>query len=236
MIAQARLVEVATGLEAYLCAQVGCVVVTKEASALHQGIAQTFDTTTDVLEGARRLASWLSLDVPARGLPTGQEYLSNFATTIGRTIALPRAWRAPTGALQRILILPHEALHVHQYERGVDMGWYPKVTTHSVLYLASIAGGDGAEYVGHIEADAYATTEAVRTWLGGTRRPIGDITDSLRRHYALAGVGVVVAEAALISHYRSMSLGGLPNVRICRLSIEWLEANAPDLKGKVFQP
>lgn len=233
MIHQDRLVEVADGLEAYLCAQVGCTVVTKEASALHQGIADAFDKASLTVDLARGVGAWLSIDVPALGLPTGDEYLSNFGTTIGRVIALPRAWRAPAGALQRIPTLPHEALHVHQFVRGVDMGWYPKITTHTVLYLASIAGGDGAEYVGHVEGDAYAVTEAVRTWLGGTRRPINSIADSLRRHYALAGVGVVVAEATLVSHYKTMEKGGIPNIRVCRLAIDWLEANARDIKGKI---
>jgi hypothetical protein len=83
------------------------------------------------------------------------------------------------------------------------------------------------------EADAYATTEAMRGWLGGARRSIGDIADSLRRHYALAGVGVVVAEATLVSHYRTMDDGGIPNVQVCRLSIDWLETHAADIKGRV---
>lgn len=233
MIAQERLAEAAAGLEAYLCSQIGCAVIDKETNPLHRAIGEAFDKATQVLDGTRVVASWLSYDVPARGVPTGEEYLSNFATTIGDTIALPRAWRRADQAPTRLILLPHEVLHVHQFKRGVAMKWWPAMTTHSVLYLSSIAGGDGAEYVGHVEGDAYAVTEAIRTWLGGMRRPIDSIADSLRRHYALAGVGVIVAEATLVSHYKTMESGGIPNIRVCRLAIDWLETNASDLKGKV---
>ncbi len=234
MIAPERIAGVAEGLEAYLCAELDASVVDKDTSPIHQGAARAFDAARTAHGAVRELASLLSLDVPELGLPTGDEYLTRFATTIGRTIALPRAMRTPEEALTRILLLPHEAVHVDQHARGVDAGWWPKVTSHSVLYLASIAGGDGAEYLGHVEADAYATTEAVRVWLGGGRRAIADVTASLRRHYALAGVGVNVAENTLLSHFATMDDGGIPNVRVCRMSIEWLETHAADLKGNAI--
>lgn len=234
MIAQERLAEVAEGLEAYLCKELGAEVVDKDTSPVHQLAARAFDAARTGHGAVRELGSLLSLDVPKLGLPTGAEYLENFATTIGDTIALPRAWRTPDHAAVRIKLLPHEAVHVHQDAVGVNAGWWPKSTSHSVLYLASIAGGDGAEYLGHVEADAYATTEAIRAWLGGGRRSIADIVDSLRRHYALVGVGVDVAENNLLSHYATMDDGGIPNVRVCRMSIDWLETHAADLKGKAL--
>lgn len=238
MIAQERLVEVADGLEAYLCKELGAEVVDKDTSPTHQLAARAFDAARTGHGAVRELASLISLDVPKLGLPTGAEYLENFATTIGTTIALPRSTRTPEKALTRILLLPHEGTHVDQHNRGVNAGWWPKAVSHSVLYAASIAasiaGGDGAEYLGHVEADAYAVTEAIRGWLGGGRRSIADIVDSLRRHYALVGVGVDVAENNLLSHYATMDDGGIPNVRVCRLSIDWLETHAPDLKGKAI--
>lgn len=233
MIAPERLHEVAQGLESYLCKEFKCTVVDKDTSPLHQAAARAFDAARTGVGAVRELASLLSIDVPQVGLPTGAEYLERFATTVGNTIALPRAWRTPYRAALRLALLPHEGAHVDQHQRGVSAGWWPKATTHSVLYLASIAGGDAAEYLGHVEADAYATTEALRAWLGGARRPIGDIADSLRRHYALAGVGVVVAEATLVSHYRTMEDGGIPNVRVCRAALDWLETHAADIKGQV---
>jgi len=233
VIAPERLHEVAAGLEAYLCKEFKCTVVDKDTSPLHLAAAHAFDAARTGVGATRELASLLSIDVPQVGLPTGREYLEQFATTIGNTLALPRAWRTPERAATRIPLLPHEVVHVDQHQRGVSAGWWPKSTTHSVLYVASIAGGDAAEYLGHVEADAYATTEAVRGWMGGGRRAVGDITSSLRRHYALAGVGVVVAEATLLSHYRTMDDGGIPNVKVCRLAIDWLETHAADIKGRV---
>lgn len=234
MIAQERLAEVAVGLEAYLCKELGAEVVDKDTSPVHQLAARAFDAARTGHGAVRELGSLLSLDVPKLGLPTGAEYLENFATTIGTTIALPRSTRKPEEAMTRILLLPHEGTHVDQHNRGVNAGWWPKKVSHSVLYLASIAGGDGAEHLGHVEADAYAVTEAIRGWLGGGRRPIADIVDSLRRHYALAGVGTDVAENNLLSHYATMDDGGIPNVRVCRMSIDWLETHAADLKGKAL--
>ena len=79
--------------------------------------------------------------------------------------------------------------------------------------MSSVASDQGAEYVGHVEADAYAVTECLRSWLnGGARRPEAEIVESLRRHYALRPSGADVAEATLRSHYATMDDGGVPNV------------------------
>lgn len=40
-------------------------------------------------------------------------------------------------------------------------------------------------------------------------------------------------ELTRVSHYKTMESGGIPNIRVCRLAIDWLETNASDLKGKV---
>jgi hypothetical protein len=235
VIAPERIEEVAAKLEAALAAGFGCEVVTKGESVLHRAIATAFDVVENARVKVAELASFVSLDPPRTGLPTGDEYLEDFATTIGSTIALPATWRAPGGALSRLLVLPHETVHVTQHEHGVDAGWWPRVTSHSVLYLASVATDDAAEYLGHVEADAYATTECVRAWLsGGARRPVGETVDNLRRHYAIKPAGADVAEATLRSHYATMEDGGLPNVTVCRWAIAWLDANAADLRGQVI--
>lgn len=233
MIAPDRLAIVANDLEVALCARYGATVVSKESSALHLAVAKALDVATQAVDKVAALASFISLDPPKLGLPSGEEYLTAFGTTIGASIALPRRWREPSGALTRLLVVPHEVVHVTQHHRGVDAGWWPKVTSHSVLYLASIATDDAAEYLGHVEADAYATTEAVRAWLGGKRRPLAEIVESLRRHYALRPAGADVAEATLRSHYATMDDGGIPNVEACRWTLGWLDANAPDLRGQV---
>lgn len=234
MIPAARLAEVADGLEAHLCHVFGAEVVTKEDSALHRTIADGFDVAHMGRDKAAELASLISFDVPALGLPTGAQYLSDFGTTIASTVALPRAWRAPDRAATRLVVLPHEAGHVDQHRRGVDAGWWPNAVGHSVLYLCSVATDDAAEYLGHVEGDQYGTSESVSRWLGAKPRPIADVVDSLRRHYALRPAGAVVAEATLRSHYATIDDGGVPNVRSARVALAWLEANAPDLRGAVL--
>nr|MBK7066872.1 hypothetical protein [Deltaproteobacteria bacterium] len=162
MIAHERLQEVADGLQAAIEKEFGCTFVVKEEQTLHRVIADAFDVVGDGVDKVRELASYLSLDVPKIGLPTGAAYLSEFGTTIGSRIALPRIWYTPEKALTRILVGPHEGGHVGQDKAGVDAGWWPRSTTHTALYLCSIATKDAAEYLGKIESDQYATTEALR--------------------------------------------------------------------------
>jgi hypothetical protein len=235
-ISDERLQEVADGLQAALAEEFGCTFVVKEDELLHQSIAEAFTAAATVVGNVRELASYLSIDVPALGLPTGDQYLADFGTTIGSRVALPRSWYTPAKARTRILVAPHEAGHWGQDQAGVDAGWWPASTTHTALYLSSIAATDAAEYVGKVEGDQYATTEAVREWLGGKggRRPIAEIQASLQRHYALMASGVDAAGAVLRSHYRTMDRGGPPNVRSARVAIDWLESNAADCKGVVL--
>ena len=234
MIATERLAAVAADLERDLCHVFGAEVITKEDSLLHRAVADGFDAVEVGRAKVAELAALVSLDPPRLGLPTGNEYLSEYGTTIASTVALPRAWREPGGALTRLLVVPHEVVHVTQHQRGVHAGWWPKVTSHSVLYLCSVATDDAAEYLGKVEADAYATTECVRAWLSGSRRPLEEIVQSLRRHYAMRPAGALVAEAVLASHYATMDDGGVPPVTVCRWTIDWLAAHAADLRGQVL--
>lgn len=234
MIAPERLHEVASELESYLCKTFGASVVTKEDSNLHRAVAGLFGLAKAGSEIVREAASLISLDVPALRLPSSEEYLKDFSTSIGTEVALPQRIRAPESGGERLLVLPHEVGHVVQHKRGVDAGWWPKTVSHSVLYLCSVATDDAAEYLGHVEADQYACTEAVRSWLnGGTRRPLNDIVDSLVRHYSLAGAGADVARATLISHYATMDDGGVPPVTSARVALDWLNSHAADIKGQV---
>lgn len=234
MIPADRLAQVTSQLEAALCDRFNATIVTKEAAALHLAVAEALDVATSVVDKVGELASFVSLDPPKLGLPTGAEYLNDFGTTIASTVALPRRWRTEASyVVTRLLVVPHEIVHVTQHQRGVDAGWWPDAVGHSVLYLCSVATDDAAEYLGKVEADAYATTEAVRGWLSGKRRPLAEIVDSLRRHYALRPAGAVVAEADLRTHYATLDDGGVPNVTVCRWTLAWLEANAADLKGQV---
>lgn len=225
-----RLVVLADGLRERLNAEHRAVVVVKEDSALHRTIAKAFDAATDV----RQAASMLSLDVPL-AIPSGAEYLSDFSTTIGDTIALPRRLHQPEGAFDRLLVEPHEWQHVAQHQHGVAAGWWPKATSHSVLYLAGVVAKttDGAEYVGKVEADGYAVTETVRAFFCREPRPFEEIVANLERHYNLATGGSATAAGLLRSHYRALETGGIPNVWAARVAHEYLSEHAADLRGQV---
>lgn len=229
MIANERLDEVVVGLTAALARECSGTVIDKEDSALHKVIAGGFDIAQSGREIAKDLVSVLSIDVPELGIPTGAKYMSDFATTIGNVVAIPRAWTPA----QRLVTLPHEWAHIFQHQRGVDAGWWPRVTTHSVLYLCSVATKDAAEYLGHVEGDAYAVTECVLQFLTGQRRPVSERAENLRRHYALMNEGVVVATQTLESHYRTMDDGGVPNVTAARVALDYLRSEAMDIAGRV---
>ena len=225
-----RLSEVLAGLTEALNADMPASVVDKQSSILHNGIALGFDLGRNTVEDVRALVSHLSIDIPSLKLPSGKDYLENFATTIGTEIAIPTGFSVE----QRLLTVPHEWVHVYQHKRGVDAGWWPTSVSHSVLYLCSFSTKDAAEYLGKVEADAYATTECVRKFLyGGGLRPIVSITKSLRDHYALMTEGAQVAEQVLLTHYKTMDTGGIPNVTGCRIAMDYLQKNAKDLQGSL---
>lgn len=225
----ARLVDVELELRERLNREIPTTVAVKEDVALHQWIAKGADAVTD----AKQLASLVSLDIGV-SIPTGEKYLSDFTTTIGDVIAMPRALHKPEAVVERLLILPHEWEHRRQDKEGVDAGWWPRFSTHSVLYLAGLVKTDeGAEYIGKVEGDGYAVTETLRRWLFGSTRPIADTVESLRRHYNLAGYGTTTAEGILRSHYATLAAGGTPPIWAARVALEVLNARVPDLKGAV---
>lgn len=225
-----RLNALSLGLRERLNAEHPAHVVVKEDSALHREIAKAFDIAADV----RQAASLLSIDVPL-SIPSGAEYLADYATTIGDTIALPRKMHAPAAAFERLLVEPHEWQHVAQHRHGVNAGWWPKAVSHSVLYLAGVVAhtADGSEYVGKVEADGYAVTETMRMFLTGRVRPLEEITSSLTRHYNLVTGGSTTAAGLLRSHYRALETGDVPNVWAARVAHEYLSEHAADLRGQV---
>lgn len=225
---RARLLDLESELRAALAAEQPADVVVKEDSVLHKAIASGFGVVVTVKE----VASLVSLDLPVN-TPTGPEYLSNFGTTIGSSIALPRAWHEPEEVATRLLVLPHEWQHVKQYRDGVAAGWWPRAVSHSALYLAGVVAktDDGAEYVGKVEADGYAVTEYVRAFLYGSTRPVEEVVTSLRHHYNLATGGSTTAEALLRSHLRDIvEEGEAPNCWAARVCSEVFSRHA-DLRG-----
>jgi hypothetical protein len=223
-----RLDAVALGLRAHLNALLPAQVIAKEDSSVHRAIAEALA----VAHGGAALLAHLSLDVPVN-LPSADDYLTRFGTTIGRSIALPRAWHKPENALKRLYVEPHEWQHVKQFLDGVDAGGWPRIASHTVLYAASVATDEGAEYLGKVEGDAYAVSASTWHFATGQLPSLADNLASLRRNYALRPAGAAVAEGVLRSHYKTIEHGGVPNVWAARESIAWLAANAADVRGAV---
>lgn len=225
-----RLLEVRDGLWSALNAQCPAVIVEKETDLLSCAIAFAFDRAKD----AKAVASLFGVEIPLAA-PTGKQFLEGFATTVANRIAVPGSWLTPAGALNAILVLPHEWQHVKQHVDGVQAGKWPRVLSHSVLYLAGVVAHtpDGEEYVGKVEGDAYAVTEYVRTFLCGAPAPIEQPLASLRASYNLLGLGPALAEDVLRSHYATIAAGGCPNVWAARVCRDYLYAHAGDLRGKL---
>ena len=144
MIPTARLQDVAAAFESALSAHFQCSFTPKDESTLHLAIADAFDVVSMGQAKAQELATLVHLDLPRLALPTGDDYLGEFTTTIANTVATPRNWTAPDNAADRIATGAHEVVHVTQHQKGVDAGWWPKVGSHSVLYLCSVATDDAA--------------------------------------------------------------------------------------------
>jgi len=45
--------------------------------------------------------------------------------------------------------------------------------------------------------------------------------------------GAQVAEQVLLTHYKTMDTGGIPNVTGCRIAMDYLQKNAKDLQGSL---
>lgn len=192
----------AQALQAHLAAQFGLTVHDKETSTLMKAIAFGMDVGSAF----------------SPGLPKGGDFMTRFATTVGKDVFLPQSIR--DNPLSVLEVVTHEAQHVVQFnDTHVEFAWF---------YLTD------ASARAQFEADAYASGIAVRCWLTG--QPHTDsipwVLDSLVKSYHLKAEDRVYAEAALKSHMASLS-SGLVMTRAARSAIGFLDKNYPDLKGSV---
>ena len=227
-----HLLEVEQGLRARLQQELGFSLVEKQGDMLSKSIAFALDGATLVHD----VVQTFGVDIPLHA-PSGKSFLEGFATTIGPRIAMPEAWLASTGAAAatRLFVFPHEWQHVKQFHDGASAGKWPKVTSHSVLYLAGVLAHttDGEEYVGKVEGDAYAVSACMRWFFSGTPGSIEGYLSSIRLSYNLLGFGPAMAEDVLKAHFATMHGGIAPNVTAARIATEWLYLHAGDLRGKV---
>jgi len=189
-------------LQDFLSSEFGFTVHDKETSTLMKAVAFGMDVGSAF----------------SPGLPKGEDFMTRFATTIGKEVFLPKSIRDNPASL--IEVVTHEAQHVIQFnDTHVEFAWF---------YLTD------ASARAQFEADAYASGLSLRCWLTGEtpNESIPWVLDSLVKSYHLKAEDKVYAEAALKSHMASLS-SGLVMTRAARSAIGFLDKNYPDLKGSV---
>jgi hypothetical protein len=192
----------AQALQAHLAAQFGLTVHDKETSTLMKAIAFGMDVGSAF----------------SSGLPKGGDFMTRFATTVGKDVFLPQSIR--DNPLSVLEVVTHEAQHVVQFnDTDIEFAWF---------YLTD------ASARAQFEADAYASGIAVRCWLTG--QPHTDsipwVLDSLVKSYHLKAEDRVYAEAALKSHMASLS-AGVVTTRAAATALDFLNQKYPGLKGSV---
>ena len=189
-------------LQDFLSSEFGFTVHDKETSTLMKAVAFGMDVGSAF----------------SPGLPKGEDFMTRFATTIGKEVFLPKSIRDNPASL--IEVVTHEAQHVIQFnDTHVEFAWF---------YLTD------ASARAQFEADAYASGIAVRSWLTG-QAPTDSIPwvlDTLVQSYHLKPEDKTYAETALKSHMASIG-AGLYMTRSARSAIDFLTKNFSDLKGSV---
>lgn len=227
-----RVLEVNQRLRERLISEMPFTYAVKGESPIMRGIAHGLGLANDV----KAVAATFGLDIPLAA-PSEEDFLTVFATTLGQTDYKPKAWfeSTPLGATASIDTDAHEWGHGWQHKQGVNAGWWPKLTAHSVLYLAGVLFHDkaGEAYVGKVEGDQYGTTAFCRKWFTGTPGSMPAMLRSIRNSYNLLNVGPAVAEGILSSHFGTMGEGLVPNVTAAIIAAEVYAQHAQDLKGRL---
>lgn len=193
---------VAQALQAHLTAWFGSTVEPKEESALMKAVSFGMDLGSNF----------------SSGLPAGSDFMTRYATTIAKTIYLPKSIRE--NPLSLCEVVTHESEHVLQFDdTNVEFAWF---------YLTDSTAR------AQFEADAYASGIAVRCWLTGATptESIPWVLDSLVKGYHLKAEDKAYAETALKSHMASLS-SGIVMTRSARTAIAFLDKNYPGLKGSL---
>lgn len=189
-------------LQDFLSSEFGFTVHDKETSSLMKAVAFGMDVGSTF----------------TTGIPKGVDFMTRFATTIGKEVFLPVSIRENPASL--IEVITHEAQHVIQFnDTHIEFAWF---------YLTDPVAR------AQFEADAYASGIALRCWLTGEAPTDSSpwVLDSLVRSYHLRESDKVYAEAALKSHMASLA-SGIVMTRAARSAIAFLDRSYPHLKGSV---
>lgn len=196
--------------------------MTEPTSAIVVGLwdhlRRTFGTTTVSKPNAAEMRS-LAQFLAAIGVVDASEFLTSYATTLGRRIYIPfevgtaqRGWGLWTQILTGVL----EHQHVVQLdEHGV--------IAFALRYLGSRSGR------ALLEADAYRTSLELHYWRFGELPPLDGMASAVLGGYALREDDVAVAQRVLELSARAVARGAIVT-RAGRVAIDWLERHAPTLQ------
>ena len=143
-------------------------------------------------------------------LPRFEDFLSQYATTIGSLVYLPSGL-APDAEMELVV---HELTHVTQWQR--------EHLRYAFLYLAE--GEARARY----EAEAFAAAMEFGYARTRTLPSLGALAMPLEGGYALDAGDVQLARD-LLEGYATTAQAGLVSSEVAREAIAWMRANAPDL-------
>jgi hypothetical protein len=148
------------------------------------------------------------------GILSAQAFLRQYATTIGRRIYLPFTPGEGVDLWAQIVTCVHEHQHVEQLDReGLEFAFnYVARPAKRALY----------------EAEAARSNMEMHFWRTG-QVPSADAIASGLRAYGLSEADVAAAREALRMSAVTVRAGGVVN-GASRAALEWLEANAPELR------
>ena len=154
------------------------------------------------------------------GVMDHKSFLSNYTTTIGKTIYTPYKIGKPNDGWTnwgQCVTCIHEHVHVDQYNRHGRFKFFTR-------YLLSSA--KRAMY----EAEAYRSNMELHFWRHGRLPDIKKLAGKLES-YGCAKIDIKVAEKLLASSAMAVKRGAVIN-RASKFGIRWLERNAPALKAR----
>ncbi len=147
---------------------------------------------------------------PSIGLPGGQSFMRDFATTLGPVIYYnPELEDQPATLCEMIT---HECQHVRQWhtaatpsQRGDGLP-YPSEVAFPILYVKEEAA------LAQWESDAYAAGESVRVRLTGWMRTPEQVAGLLMESYRVTEKGKALCLSMMLSHQQAIFETGRVNV------------------------
>lgn len=179
------------------------------ATIIHKQAAVEMQAVAMTLEVMRRFG---------QNVPSADEFLNNFATTVGTLIYLPNGWSPD----DQIEVLAHEFQHVKQFtdSHGFDTKGLglPGGLAMWGLYITS------DEARARYEVEAYRVGLEVHYYRTGQIPTLDQLAAPLRNSYAISPEQAAFAQDLLETATTSVT-AGLVSTDVGRVTIDWLKAN-----------